>query len=150
MKQTKMTLVVMVATLVAVAGCAVRPMGPSVAVMPAANKPFEAFQHDQTICKQFAEQEVSGQAEAANRQAVGAAFLGTGLGAALGGALGGGGAAGVGAATGAIAGTGAGAAESSQAAQPAIQQRYDTAFEQCMYAKGNQVPGFEPTAASPQ
>jgi len=138
MKQTKMTLVVMVATLVAVAGCAVRPMGPSVAVMPAANKPFEAFQHDQTICKQFAEQEVSGQAEAANRQAVGAAFLGTGLGAALGGALGGGGAA------------GAGAAESSQAAQPAIQQRYDTAFEQCMYAKGNQVPGFEPTAASPQ
>jgi hypothetical protein len=149
MKQTKMTLVVMVATLVAVAGCAVRPMGPSVAVMPAANKPFDVFQQEVTSCKQYAEQQVSGQAEAANRQSVGASVLGTGLGA-LGGALGGGGAAGVGAATGAIADTGAGAAESSQAAQPAIQQRYDTAFEQCMYAKGNQVPGFEPTAASPQ
>ena len=150
MKQTRLTFVVAAATAVAVAGCAMRPMGPSVAVMPAANKPFDAFQQEVTSCKQYADQQVSGQAEAANAQAVGSAFLGSGLGAAFGGALGGGSGAGVGAATGAIAGTGAGAAQSSQAAQPAIQQQYDTAFEQCMYAKGNQVPGFEPTAASPQ
>lgn len=144
MKQPKLTLVVTLTTLVALAGCAMRPMGPSVAVMPAAHKPFDVFQQEMSICKQYAEQQVSGQAEAANAQAVGTAFLSTGLGAALGGALGGGRAAGVGAASGAIAGTGAGAAESSQAAQPAIQQHYDTAFEQCMYAKGNQVPAFQP------
>ena len=124
--------------------------GPSVAVMPAAHEPFDVFQQEMSICKQYAEQQVSGQAEAANAQAVGTAFLSTGLGAALGGALGGGGAAGVGAASGAIAGTGAGAAENPQAAQPAIQQHYDTAFEQCMYAKGNQVPAFQPAAASAQ
>jgi hypothetical protein len=26
----------------------------------------------------------------------------------------------------------------------ALQRRYDTAYEQCMYAKGNQIPGFAP------
>lgn len=25
-----------------------------------------------------------------------------------------------------------------------IQQRYDVAFSQCMYSRGNQVPGFAP------
>ncbi len=91
MKQSKMTFVVTVATLIALAGCAMRPMGPSVAVMPAAHKPFDVFQQEMSICKQYAEQQVSGQAEAANAQAVGTAFLSTGLGAALGGPSGAGG-----------------------------------------------------------
>ena len=59
MKQTKLTFAVMAATLVAVAGCAIRPMGPSVAVMPGPNKSFEMFQQDQTNCKQFADQQVT-------------------------------------------------------------------------------------------
>ena len=133
------------AFLVAVGGCAGGPMGPTVQVMPAPNKPFEVFQQEQTVCKQYAEQQVSGQAEAANNQALGAAIVGTGLGAALGAAVGGGRGAGVGAASGAIAGT-AGGAVGSQNAQLTIQQRYDIAYQQCMYAKGNQVPGYQVTA----
>ena len=129
------------ALLAIVAGCAARPMGPTVQVMPAPNRSFEAFQQDQTVCKQFAEEQVSGQAEAANTQALGAAALTTGLGAALGGAIGGGRAAGVGAASGATAGSAVGAG-GSQNAQLTIQQRYDIAYEQCMYAKGDQVPGY--------
>jgi uncharacterized protein YcfJ len=136
------------AVLVVLAGCAVRPMGPSVAVMPAPNKPFEAFQQDQTICKQFADQQVSGQTEATNKQAVGIGALGTALGAGLGAAIGGGRGAGIGAGSGAVLGGGAGAA-SSQQAQMTIQQRYDIAYKQCMYARGNQVPGFQPAAAPP-
>ncbi len=145
MRQMNIVVACAFATLV-VAGCAVKPMGPTVQVMPAANKSFEKFQEDQAVCKQFADQQVAGQAEQANNQALGAGLLGTGLGAALGGALNGGGGAGVGAASGAIAGTTAGAGNS-QGAQLTIQQRYDIAYQQCMYAKGNQVPGYQPTTA---
>jgi outer membrane lipoprotein SlyB len=143
MMPIKTTVVCGFLTLVALSGCAMRPMGPTVAVMPAPNKPFEAFQDDVALCKQFAAQQVSGQAKAANDQALGAGVLGTALGAGLGAAVGGGRGAAVGAATGAIAGgvTGAG---NSQEAQLSIQQRYDIAYSQCMYSRGNQVPGFRP------
>jgi peptidoglycan hydrolase-like protein with peptidoglycan-binding domain len=30
-----------------------------------------------------------------------------------------------------------------------IQQRYDVAYSQCMYSKGDQVPGFQPVVAEP-
>jgi hypothetical protein len=35
----------------------------------------------------------------------------------------------------------------SENANMTIQQRYDVAFSQCMYSRGNQVPGFMPTGA---
>ena len=124
-------------------GCAQTPMGPTVQVMPGPGKSFDAFQFDQAGCRQFAEQSVAGQAQNANNRAVGAAALTTVLGAGLGAAIGGGRGAGIGAASGALAGGGIGAAGSSNQ-QLGIQQQYDNAFAQCMFAKGNMVPGFGP------
>lgn len=134
------------------AGCAQTPMGPTVNVMPAANKPFEVFQQDQAVCKSYAQQQVAGQADNANQRAVGGALLGTALGAGLGAAVGGGHGAGVGAATGAVAGTAVGASTSGHE-QMSIQQQYNTAYLQCMYSRGNQVPGYQtvpqPVPAAP-
>jgi uncharacterized protein YcfJ len=136
------------------AGCAATPMGPMVQVMPGPGKSFDTFQADQAACKMYAENQVSGQAEAANNRAVAAGVLttvvGAGLGAAIGGAAGD---AGAGAAIGAAAGAGTGAAYgagNSGNEQMAIQQRYDNAFSQCMYAKGERVPGYAPITAVPQ
>jgi len=125
-------------------GCAQTPMGPTVQVMPGPGKSFDAFQYDQAGCKQFAQGAVAGQAQNANNRAIGAAAIGTVLGAGLGAAIGGGQGAAIGAGSGAIAGTGIGMSSSANE-QYGIQQQYDNAFAQCMYAKGNQVPGFGPT-----
>jgi uncharacterized protein YcfJ len=122
--------------------CAHQPMGPQVAVMPGQGKPFEVFQQDQAICQNYANQQTSGQAQAANNQAVGSAVLGTVLGAGLGAAVGGGRGAAIGAGAGAVAGTAYGA-NGSQYAQGGIQRQYDVAYQQCMYSRGNQVPGYQ-------
>jgi uncharacterized protein YcfJ len=126
-----------------IGGCATTPMGPTVQVMPAPNEPFQAFVDDQNTCKKYAESQVAGQADAANKRAVGGAMLTAALGSALGAAVGGNNAPAVGAAGGATAGAAAGA-NSSQQAQQSIQQQYDTAYLQCMYSKGAQVPGAQP------
>lgn len=146
MKPYKSTLVALSAVLLLDA-CAGTPMGPTVQVMPAPNKPFQAFQLDQSTCKQYAAEQTAGQADEANQQAVGAAVLGTVLGAGLGAAVGGGRGAGVGAAGGALVGTAIGSGGSGNK-QLTIQQQYDIAYSQCMYSKGNQVPGFQPAAAT--
>lgn len=148
MKNVKATLAAGLATLLVVAGCAQPPPGPTVGVMPPPNKPFDAFQQDQAMCRQFADLQTAGQAEAANNQAVGGAILGTVLGAGLGAAIGGGRGAAIGAASGAALGTGVGASNS-QAQQYSIQQRYDMAYSQCMYSRGNQVPGYAPSPPPP-
>jgi Putative peptidoglycan binding domain len=128
-------------------GCAQTPLGPTVQVMPGPGKSFEAFTYEQAICRQFAAGSVAGQAQAANTQAVGAAALGTILGAGLGAAIGGGRGAAIGAGSGAIAGTGLGMGGGA-GAQYGIQQQYDNAYAQCMYAKGNAVPGYGPVMAT--
>jgi hypothetical protein len=125
-------------TILLLEGCAATPMGPTVQVMPAPNKPFDVFANEQAGCKQYASQQVSGQADEANEKAVGTALLTTALGAGLGAAVGGGRGAGVGAATGGVVG-GAIGASGSQHTQGSIQQQYNNAYAQCMYAKGNQV-----------
>lgn len=126
-----------------VTGCAQTPMGPTVQVMPGPGKSFETFTYDQALCKQYAEGAVAGQAQNANTRAVGAAALTTVVGAGLGAAIGGGRGAGIGAASGALGGTAIGAGMSSNQ-QYGIQQQYDNAFAQCMYSKGNMVPGYGP------
>ncbi len=103
---------------------------------------------DQGYCKQYASSQVAGQADQANNQAVGGALLGTALGAGLGAAVGGGRGAAIGAASGAVVGTGYGAGNS-QNAQYGIQAQYDNAYAQCMYSRGNQVPGYAPAAPPP-
>jgi hypothetical protein len=132
-------------------GCAATPVGPTVQVMPGRGKAFATFQSDQAECKGYAGGQVNGQAEAANQRAVGVALLttvlGAGLGAAVGGAAGDAGAgAAIGAAAGVSGGTAFGAGNTSYD-QMSIQQQYDNAFAQCMYSKGEQVPGFAPAVA---
>jgi hypothetical protein len=119
-----------------------------VQVMPGPGKTMEAFQADNGSCKAFAADQVKGQADAANQRAFGTALLTTALGAATGaagGSLGGdaGGGAAVGGAVGAGAGSAIGAMNNSTD-QQGIQLQYDNAFSQCMYARGEQVPGFAP------
>jgi hypothetical protein len=122
-------------------GCATGPTGPMVRVMPAPNKPFEVFAQEQTDCERYASDQVAGGAEAANNRALGATAIGAVLGLGIGAATGSGRAATVGAASGGAVGAVIGANQSSYAGY-SLQRRYDIAFSQCMYAKGNQVPGM--------
>jgi len=125
-------------TALLIAACASDPLGPTVRVLPKQSKPFEQFQQEQGYCKQYASDQIRGQAERANEtsllQGLGATALGVGLGAAIDGGHG----AGVGAATGAVAGTAIGAGTST-GKQKSIQQQYDDAYVQCMVAKGNLI-----------
>jgi hypothetical protein len=131
---------------VALSGCATIPTGPSVLVWPGPGKPFEVFQSDDLVCRQYASRQVGAQpGESANATLASGAALGTALGAGLGAAIGAasghmGAGLGIGAASGAIFGTAA-AANPSYGAQSEVQRRYDNAYLQCMYARGNQVPG---------
>ena len=129
------------ASVALLSGCASVPLGPTVQVMPAANKPFQVFEQDQMECKQYAQSQVQGQSQAANQRAVGTAVVGTALGAAVGALMGGGRGAGVGAGLGGVVGSGVGAS-GSQSTQYSIQMQYDNAYSQCMYAHGNQVMGY--------
>ena len=136
-----------IASLAAITGCAMIPTGPTVVVMPAPSKPFEVFVADDAVCKQFAEAQtgINPQAAAAQQTVAGAA-IGTAVGAAAGAAIGAAaGNVGVGAAAGAGSGLLLGTAAGANAGYGAgftLQQRYNIAYMQCMYAKGNQIPGF--------
>lgn len=123
------------------AGCAMQPTGPTVRVLPAPYKPFDVFEREQIECEEYADRQVAGEAQAANSRAIGAAALGAGLGLALGAATGDGHAASFGAAAGGTAGTVIGADRSDREGY-GIQRRYDIAYSQCMYSKGNQIPGY--------
>lgn len=133
-------------TLLTVSGCATLPSGPSVLVLPAPGKPFEQFQAEDMSCRQWAGEQVGISAQGtvnlntAQGAAVGTA-IGAGAGALLGAATGhpGAGAA-IGAGSGLLLGTAAGAGAGESYGWEA-QQKYDYAYVQCMYAKGNQIPG---------
>lgn len=129
-------------------GCAATPTGPTVRVMPAPNKPFEVFAQEQTNCEHYASDQVADGAQAANNRALGATALGAVLGLGVGAATGSGRAATVGAATGGAIGAAVGANQSSYTGY-SLQRRYDIAYSQCMYAKGNYVPGMMAAAPPP-
>jgi uncharacterized membrane protein YebE (DUF533 family) len=132
--------------LLALSGCATLPTGPSVRVLPGPGKSFEEFLNDDAICRQWASQQI-GQSpqETANQATASAAVVGTAAGAVLGAVIGSAsGHASEGAAIGAGSGLLMGAAHGSNAGQYygyEAQRRYDIAYEQCMYAKGDQIPG---------
>ena len=130
---------------IALTGCAPTVMAPTVPVMPGPGKPFDQFAADQQTCQGYANAQTAPLAAQANNQAVGGALLTTALGAGLGAAIGGGRGAAIGAASGALVGGAAGAQGSSIAGMN-IQQQYDIYYSQCMYARGNQVPGYSPSA----
>jgi hypothetical protein len=132
--------------------CAVvPPSGPNVLVLPAPGKPFEVFQTDDAVCQQYARSQIGIEpAAAASQSAVTSAALGTVVGAAAGALIGAGvGNPGAGAAIGGGSGLvlgGASGVHASGVSAATLQSRYDMAYIQCMYAKGNQVPG---AAAAP-
>ena len=76
--------------LAALWGCASVPTGPSISVMPGPGKPFEVFQGDDAVCRQWGQQQIGGESpsDTANKTAVGGAVLGTVVGAGLGAAVG--------------------------------------------------------------
>jgi hypothetical protein len=132
-----------VLAVIAVAGCAAPPLGPTVQVIPGPGKGYGEFQADDANCRGFADMQTAGQVQAVNNQAVGGAVLTTVLGAGLGAVAGGGRGAAIGAATGAGLGTALNATGSANASI-GIQAQYDAAYGQCMYARGNRVAGFMP------
>jgi hypothetical protein len=132
-------------SLLVLSGCATLPSGPSVLVLPAQGKPFEQFQVEDMICRQWAGKQVGMSAQdVANQNTATGAVVGTAVGAGAGALLGaasgdtGTGAA-IGAGTGLLVGTAAGAG-AGQGYGWQAQQQYDFAYVQCMYSKGNQIP----------
>jgi hypothetical protein len=131
-------------------GCAVPPpSGPTVMALPGAGKPLTQFQQDDYACRMYAQQAVgpvSPQGQV-NSQ-VGTAAIGTLGGAALGAAIGAiAGNAGAGTAIGATTGLVGGsavAAGNTQAGAASMQQRYNVAYTQCMYSRGNSVQAPPP------
>jgi hypothetical protein len=131
---------------VVLSACATIPTGPSGMVWPAPGKPLEIFQSDDAVCRQWASQQVGAQpSETVNQTLASGAAIGTILGAGLGGAIGAasgqlGAGLGIGAASGALLGTAAGIGPAYGSGWE-VQRRYDNSYMQCMYTKGNQVPG---------
>jgi hypothetical protein len=133
-------------SLLAMAGCATLPSGPSVRVLPGKGKTFEQFQVDDSVCRQWAERSIGiSPQETVNRSATSGAVVGTAIGAGVGALLGaatghaGAGAA-IGAGSGLLVGTASGANAGNMSGYE-LQRRYDNTYIQCMYAKGNLVPG---------
>jgi len=123
--------------------CMTMPSGPSVLVLPGSSKTFDQFRADDFDCRQYATVQVGGSTtdQIAGDSVAKSAALGTVIGAAAGAAMGGQSGAAVGAGTGlavgALSGTGAG-----NMSAYGLQQRYDYAFQQCMYAKGHKIPVY--------
>jgi len=142
----KIQLCVSVAAMAALSACAAAPpSAPSFAAMPAQGQSFEQFNRNDATCRDFASSRVNTPSiqQQQNNQ-VGTAVAGTALGAAAGALLG---AASGHAAGGAAIGAGLGllggssvAANQTQGGAYSAQQSYDTAYAQCMTAKGEQVP----------
>jgi hypothetical protein len=127
--------------LLVLAGCASAPGGPSVMALPGSGKSFEQFRYDDAECRDYARAQTGGRdaAAASTDAGVRSAAVGTVVGAAAGALIGGHQGAGVGAGTGLLMGSviGTGAAQDTGLS---AQRRYDNAYVQCMYAKGQQVP----------
>jgi len=138
-------LFVSLAGALALTGCVIVPTAPGVMALPGTAKSFDEFRADDVSCRQYAQyslgpgaDQVAANAAAAN--AVGGTVLGAAAGAIIGSATGraGPGAA-IGAGTGLLLGSAAGA-NTAGYSYYGMQRRYDMAYVQCMYARGNQVP----------
>lgn len=145
MMKTKTTTWSLIALLV-LSGCATMPTGPSVRVLPTPGKSFEQFVAEDSLCRRYAEQQLGmSPQETVNQNTATGAVVGTAIGAGVGAALGAAsGNAGAGAAIGGGTGLLFGAASGSEAGRVygyEAQRRYDNTYVQCMYAKGNQIPG---------
>jgi hypothetical protein len=144
----KLLLLLPVSALVVLGGCVTVPTGPAVRVMPGTGKAWDQFQADDASCRQYAYNSIGGasagqpgQDSAAANAAV-ASAIGAAAGAAIGAVTGQAGAgAAIGAGSGLLFGSAAGANTAGYSSYQ-LQRSYDTAYLQCMYARGNQVPGY--------
>ncbi|CAG9932889.1 glycine zipper family protein [Candidatus Nitrotoga arctica] len=137
----KFRLLSIATTVLALSACTSIPTGPGMLVLPGTGKSFDQFRFDEDDCRQYASAQVGGRTanEAAADSGVKSAVVGTVIGATAGALLGGHNGAGVGAGSGLLIGSmmGAGTGDSSGRN---LQQRYDFAYQQCMYSKGHRVP----------
>lgn len=132
-----------IAALLLLGGCVSVPSGPSVMVLPGSGKSFDQFRADDMDCRQFASSQVGGATpgSAAESSGVQSAVIGTAIGAAAGALIGGhGNPAAAGAGIGLLFGSASGSGAANQS-QYELQRRYDVGYQQCMYARGNQIPG---------
>ncbi|MBI3140229.1 MAG: hypothetical protein HYZ19_00015 [Rhodocyclales bacterium] len=129
------------AALLLLGACTTMPSGPGMLVLPGTGKSFEQFRGDDALCRQYAHGQVGGTTpeQAQSESGVRSAAVGTAVGAVAGAAIDGSRGAAVGAGTGLLVGSlaGTGAADASA---HGLQQRYDHAYAQCMYAKGHRIP----------
>jgi outer membrane lipoprotein SlyB len=138
------------------AGCATYPTGPSRMALPGTGSDFTKFQADDMSCQSYALQASGGlnAQQAAQKGAVDSAVAGTVVGAAAGAAIGAAtGNPAVGAGVGAGGGLLLGSASGTDAYSTSgyrMQERYDNAYIQCMYAHGHQVPVPASVAAQQQ
>jgi hypothetical protein len=142
MKDRPVRLLALALLPLALAACVSLPSGPGVTALPGSRMSFEQFRFDDATCRDYASGQVGGQqaAQRANDSAVASAIVGTAIGAAAGAALGDTShAAGVGAGMGLLTGAMIGSANA-QTSYYGSQRRYDSAYLQCMYAKGHKVP----------
>lgn len=132
------------ALVMVLAGCVSAPSAPEVTVLPGSTKSYGQFRQDDILCRNTAENSVSGGAQNASNNAAGTAAAGTVVGAAAGALIGAAsGHAGPGALIGAGSGLLVGSAMGSNTAGASsgdLQDQYDVIYTQCMYAKGNKVP----------
>jgi len=119
----------------------VPPSGPSVTVLPGSGKTFDQFRYDDYDCRNYASSQIGGATaeQAQVDSGVKSAVVGTAIGTVAGALVGGRHGAAVGAGTGLVVGSAAGAG-AADASSRTLQQRYDMGYQQCMYAKGHQVP----------
>lgn len=126
------------------------PQGPTVLALPAQGKNFEVFQQEDASCRYYGQQQTGfvNPNQASTNSALGSAALGTVAGAAAGALIGAAaGNAGIGAAAGAGGGLLLGSSigsNNARATTASLQQRYDIAYTQCMYARGNTVQAGGP------
>jgi len=139
MKMSRWVSVAATVQIAVLAGCVPAVMAPTVVATPGPGKTLTAFAADHGACAALADQQIAVAKNAANNQIVGTALLNA--------VVGGGSSAAAGASNGEVAansvasGVTAGAANA-QAAEATLQQQYDVAYSACMYAKGDNVPGY--------
>ncbi len=131
------------AAALALGGCVSVPSGPSMLVLPGTGKNFEQFRADDLACRNYAYAHAGARTpdQAAADSGVRSAVVGTAVGALAGAAFDGSRGAAVGAGAGLLVGSAAGAS-AAQASSHSLQQRYDVAYQQCMYASGHRVPVY--------
>jgi hypothetical protein len=146
MKKQRKGLWISAAAAAQIVGCSSAVQSPTVVVAPAQDKSPSAFAADNSTCTAVATQQGEAAKNSANMQIAGSAVMNAAFSAGNSVAAGARGSmVAANAATGALTS----AIASGQAAQATLQRRFDLAYAECMYARGNSLPGFASGSAKP-